>query len=198
MSEAVKNLIIKGRVVVEDTWHVLRAPEAADGGVAPEADAIAALPVPAGQVIVPVAVWNAQRETLLARAAAGEIGVWIASDERPEVLKDDLSKFALVAVDFPKFTDGRGYSIAYNLRTRLGWTGELRAIGDVLRDQLFSMQRVGFDAYATRPDRNIHDALKGLSDFSETYQASVDQKAPLFRRHARNVGVNPGDAGYGI
>jgi uncharacterized protein (DUF934 family) len=59
---------------------------------------------------------------------------------------------------------------------RLGWTGELRAIGDVLRDQLFSMQRVGFDAYAVRADRDIHDALKGLSDFSETYQASVDQK----------------------
>ena len=198
MSEAVKNLIIKGRVVVEDTWHVLRAPEAADGGVAPEADAIAALPVPAGQVIVPVAVWNAQRETLLARAAAGEIGVWIASDERPEVLKDDLSKFALVAVDFPKFTDGRGYSIAYNLRTRLAYTGELRAIGDVLRDQLFSMYRVGFDAYATRPDRDIHDALKGLSDFSETYQASVDQKLPLFRRHLRDVRAESNDIGAGI
>jgi hypothetical protein len=62
---------------------------------------------------------------------------------------------------------------------RLGWTGELRAIGDVLRDQLFSMQRVGFDAYAVRADRDIHDALKGLSDFSETYQASVDQKAAV-------------------
>ena len=75
-------------------------------------------------------------------------------------------------------------------------------MGDVLRDQLFSMQRVGFDAYATRPDRNIHDALKGLTVFSETYQASVDQKLPLFRRHARNVGVNVGhtggDVGYGI
>ncbi|WP_374357444.1 DUF934 domain-containing protein [Pseudoduganella danionis] len=189
--------IIKGRSVVEDSWLVLRGPELPEG-VKAEAEDIAALAVPAGKVIVPVAVWNAQREALLARAANGEIGVWFASDERPEPLKDDLTKFAVVAVDFPKFTDGRGYSIAYNLRTRLGWTGELRAIGDVLRDQLFSMQRVGFDAYAVRADRNIHDALKGLSDFSETYQASVDQKVPLFRRHTRNVGVNTGDAGFGI
>ncbi|MYN47426.1 DUF934 domain-containing protein [Pseudoduganella sp. FT93W] len=189
--------IIKGRSVVEDQWLVLRGPELPEG-VKAEAEDIAALAVPTGKVIVPVAVWNAQREALLARAENGEIGVWFASDERPEPLKDDLAKFAVVAVDFPKFTDGRGYSIAYNLRTRLGWTGELRAIGDVLRDQLFSMQRVGFDAFAVRADRDIHDALKGLSDFSETYQASVDQKVPLFRRHARNVGVNTGDAGFGI
>ena len=69
----------------------------------------------------------------------------------------------MIAVDFPKFSDGRGYSIAYNLRKRLGYTGELRAIGDVLRDQLFQMYRCGFDAYATRQDRSIVDALKGLT-----------------------------------
>jgi uncharacterized protein (DUF934 family) len=202
---AVKNLIIKGREIVEDSWFVLRAPVAAEGEAAAEvaADPLAELTVPAGKVIVPVGVWTAQRDALLPRATAGEIGVWIASDERPEVVKDDLSKFGVIAVDFPKFTDGRGYSIAYNLRVRLGWTGELRAIGDVLRDQLFSMQRVGFDAYATRADRNIHDALKGLSDFSETYQASVDQKVPLFRRVNRTAtavatagaGVNNDGAG---
>lgn len=193
--------IIKGRSVVDDQWQVLRAPELPEG-VQAEAEEFAALPVPAGKVIVPVALWNAQRDSLLARAANGEIGVWIASDERPEPLKDDLAQFGVVAIDFPKFTDGRGYSIAYNLRTRLGWSGELRAIGDVLRDQLFSLQRVGFDAFAVRADRDIHDALKGLSDFSETYQASVDQKVPLFRRQTRNVGValasGAGDAGFGI
>ncbi|NVD74017.1 DUF934 domain-containing protein [Duganella sp. BJB488] len=195
MSEAVKNLIIKGHEIVEDDWLVLRLAEPVDG--APKHDP-ATVAVPAGKFIVPLSLWLVQRELLAARAAAGEIGVWIASDERPEALKDDLSKVALIAVDFPKFTDGRGYSIAYNLRTRLGWTGELRAIGDVLRDQLFSMRRVGFNAYATRPDRSIHEALKGLSDFSETYQASVDQKVPLFRRHARNVGVGANNDGFGI
>ncbi|MGE5651153.1 MAG: DUF934 domain-containing protein, partial [Bacillota bacterium] len=88
-------------------------------------------------------------------------------------------------VDFPKFSDGRGFSIAYNLRVRLGYAGELRAIGDVLRDQMFYMQRVGFNAFATREDRNIHDALKSLSDFSEAYQAAWDKKLPLYRRAER-------------
>ncbi|MDO8413066.1 MAG: DUF934 domain-containing protein, partial [Gallionellaceae bacterium] len=100
-------------------------------------------------------------------------------------LKNDVAKFAVIAVNFPRFADGRGYSIAYNLRVRLSYTGELRALGDVLRDQMFYMQRVGFDAFAPRPDRNIHDALKGLNDFSEVYQTSVDQKQPLFRRVSR-------------
>jgi uncharacterized protein (DUF934 family) len=199
MSDAVKNLIIKGQQVVEDDWQVLHLAEPIEG--APKKDP-ATVQVPEGKFIVPLSLWLVQRELLLARRAAGEIAVWIGSDERPETIKDELDQFPLIAVDFPKFTDGRGYSIAYNLRTRLGYKGELRAVGDVLRDQLFAMQRVGFDAYATRPDRDIHDALKGLTVFSETYQASVDQKVPLFRRHARNVGVNVNhtgsDVGFGI
>jgi uncharacterized protein (DUF934 family) len=180
------NHIIKGRAVVADDWSVLRLDEdeAAEGAV-----------VPQGKIIVPLAVWLAQRDALAARPA---IGVWIGADERPETLKGELEKFAVVAVDFPKFTDGRGYSIAFNLRKRLGYKGELRAIGDVLRDQLFSMHRVGFDAFATRPDRDIHEALKGLTVFSETYQASVDQDLPLYRRHPRDVRVESSDVGYGI
>ena len=178
--------IIKGREVVADDWSVLRLD---DGQTA--LDTV----VPEGKVIVPLTVWQAQRDALSSRPA---IGVWIASDERPEVLKGELDQFAVVAVDFPKFTDGRGYSIAYNLRMRLGYTGELRAIGDVLRDQLFQMQRTGFDAFATRQDRNIHDALKGLTDFSEVYQTSVDIKAPLYRRLERDVRVESSDVGFGI
>lgn len=169
--------IIKNRAVVADDWAILRLTET---------DTPDAVAVPAGKVIVPLKVWLAQRAALEGRA---ELAVWIASDERPEVLKDDLSRFKLIAVDFPKFTEGRGYSIAYNLRARLGYTGELRAIGDVLRDQLFYMQRVGFDAFAVREDKNIHDALKGLTDFSEVYQTSWDRKSPLFRRVQRSIGV---------
>jgi uncharacterized protein (DUF934 family) len=174
--------IIKNGVVINDDWALLRL----DEGEA--ADTVA---IPAGKVIVPLAVWQAQHAALAARLP--DIGVWLAGDERPEELASDMDKLAVIGVNFPKFTDGRGYSIAYNLRTRLGYKGELRAIGDVLRDQLFSMHRVGFDAFATRPDRNIHDALKGLSVFSETYQTSWDQKTPLFRRHQRqtNDGQNP-------
>jgi uncharacterized protein (DUF934 family) len=184
MLEAHKQ-IIKQRAVVDDDWSVLRLAE----GEAPESVA-----VPAGKVIVPLAVWQAQREQLAGRPA---LGVWLASHERAESLRGELDKFAVVAVDFPKFTDGRGYSIAYNLRKRLGYTGELRAIGDVLRDQLFQMARTGFDAFATRPDRSIHDALLGLTVFSDTYQASVDTDLPLFRRKPRGLVPEP-DAGYGI
>jgi uncharacterized protein (DUF934 family) len=183
--------IIKHRAVVDDDWSVLRLePEQGSGGQA--ADSVV---VPEGKIIVPLTVWLAQRATLAARA---QVGVWLAPDERADAIKGELERFAVVAVDFPKFTDGRGYSIAYNLRKRLGYTGELRAIGDVLRDQLFQMSRVGFDAFATRPDRSIHEALKGLTVFSETYQASVDQPAPLFRRHHRDARPEHSDVGAGI
>jgi len=169
--------LIKDKVVISDDWTVLRLTE----GETPEGVA-----VPEGKIIVPLKVWQAQRAALQGRK---ELGVWFASDERPEELKDDLAPFQVIAVDFPKFADGRGYSIAYNLRARLGYTGELRAVGDVLRDQLFYMQRVGFNAFAVRADKDIHDALKGLTDFSEKYQTSWDEKNPLFRRAKRETVV---------
>jgi uncharacterized protein (DUF934 family) len=169
------HLIIKNKTVVEDEWVVLRLSE----GETPES-----VNVPAGKIIVPLKVWQAQREVLLARE---DIGVWFASNERVEDLQNDVAQLPVIAVDFPKFGDGRGYSIAYRLRARLGYRGELRAIGDVLRDQLFYMQRAGFDAFATRADKDIHEAVKSLSDFSLSYQASVDESQPLFRRVQRGV-----------
>lgn len=165
--------IIKNKAIVEDDWCVLRLNEQET------AENVVVAP---GKMIVPLKVWLAQRDTLQQRS---DLGVWLESAERPEALKDDLQQFSVIAVDFPRFADGRGYSIAYNLRVHLSYTGELRAIGDVLRDQFFYMQRVGFDAFAPRPDRNIEDALKGFSDFSEVYQMSYDQKLPLFRRVQR-------------
>jgi uncharacterized protein (DUF934 family) len=170
--------IIKDKAVIgTDDWNLLRLNE----GETPEG-----VTVPAGKVIVPLKVWQAQRASLEGRT---DIGVWLASDERPEELKDDVARLQMIAVDFPKFADGRGYSIAYNLRMRFDYTGELRAVGDVLRDQLFYMQRVGFNSFAVRADRDVHDALKGLSDFSESYQQSWDKKTPLFRRADRKAAV---------
>jgi uncharacterized protein (DUF934 family) len=187
--------IILDKQVVADDWQVLR--------LAPDQDP-ASTSVPQGKVLLPLAVWQAQAAALASRLASGEIGVWFASDERAETLRDVVQQFPVIGVDFPKFADGRGYSTAYNLRARLGFTGQLRALGDVLRDQMFYMQRVGFNAFAPRPDRNIHDALKGLFDFSEAYQTSLDQKQPLFRRVKRETkadsvtqGMNFGD-GLGI
>ena len=154
-------MIIKNKTIVADDWRVLRLAEN---------DTPQSVIVPAGKVIVPLKVWQAQRDTLQTRA---ELGVWLDSDERAEALQHELEKFAVIAVNFPKFADGRGYSIAYHLRTRLGYQGELRAIGDVLRDQMFYMQRVGFDAFAPHADKDIVDALHGLSDFLVNCKDSV-------------------------
>lgn len=178
--------IIEGRAVVADDWQVLRLAEGEDA---------AGVSVPQGKLIVPLAVWQAQRTALAGRDA---IGVWLAPDERADSLREDLPRLAVVAVDFPRFTDGRGYSIAYNLRQRLAYRGQLRAIGDVLRDQLFSLARVGFNAFAVRADRDIHDALRGLSVFSETYQGSVDDPLPLFRRRLRGLPPEHTDVAGGI
>ncbi len=162
--------IIKDRAVVNDDWEVLHLSED---------DTADTVTVPTGKIIVPLKVWLLQKASLEQRS---EIGVWFSSDEQAKELGADIQRFSVIAIDFPKFADGRGYSIAYNLRNRFGYSGELRAIGDVLRDQLFYMQRVGFNAFAVRADKNIHDALKSLSDFSEKYQTSVDEPQPLFRR----------------
>lgn len=169
--------IIKDKAIISDDWTVLKLAE----GETPDA-----VTVPAGKTIVPLQVWLLQRTALLPRLQQQkDLAVWFGSDEEAKQLGEDTALFGLIAVDFPKFSDGRGYSIAYTLRSRFAFTGELRAIGDVLRDQLFYMQRVGFNAFATREDRNIHDALKGLTDFTESYQTSWDQKNPLFRRAER-------------
>ena len=110
------------------------------------------------------------------------VGVWLDGSDDVSVLADAIATIPLIAINFPKFTDGRGYSAASLLRTRYGFKGELRAIGDVLRDQLFYLQRVGFNAFAVRADKDIADALNALKDFSETYQASTIDPIPLFRR----------------
>lgn len=168
-------LIIKNKSIVEDNWSVLRLTDS---------EAAETVVVAEGRVIVPLAVWQAQRATLQSRT---ELGVWLASNDRPEALQEDIGRFAVIAVDFPKFADGRGFTIAYLLRERLGFKGELRAIGDVLRDQIFYMQRVGFDAFSPRADKDINSVINGLSDFSEVYQASSDQPQPLFRRVQRGA-----------
>ncbi|HTH58681.1 MAG TPA: DUF934 domain-containing protein [Paraburkholderia sp.] len=167
-------LIIKNRAVVEDSWTVVRP---AEDGALPD---VAALP--AGNVIVPLALWQASRDALVAAKGRDAIGVWLAPDSEPADLANDFERIALIAVDFPVFRDGRGYSIARLLRERYGYHGELRAIGDVLRDQLRFYGRCGFDAYAVRADKDIHDALKAFTEFTVQYQGAFDEPDPLFRR----------------
>jgi uncharacterized protein (DUF934 family) len=145
-------------------------------------------PLPVGPVAVPLAVWKARRAELLRRGDPA--GVWLAPADAPEELQDDLAQLSLVAVRFPKFTDGRGYSTAKLLR-RSGYRGELRAFGDLGRDQLFYLSRCGFDAFALRPGADLREALASLRDFTEPYQGSFADPRPLFRRRAAAAGGAP-------
>ena len=104
----------------------------------------------------------------------------------PRAIADKLPGLKLVAVNFPKYADGRGYSIGRLLRERYGYKGELRAIGVVARDHLQLLAQCGFDSFQLREGEDAAEALAGLADFSESYQASAAQPVPLFRRrHGR-------------
>ena len=162
--------LIKGQRIVADSWLLLRR---GPDGALPE--------VPAhGDIIVPLALWLQRRDAFL--AYPGRLGVWLDANEEPETVAADLQRFAVVALDFPKFGDGRGYSTARLLRERYGYKGELRAIGDVLHDFLYFMKQCGFDAFVLREDQNPQEALTALDTFSEGYQTSVLRPVPLFRR----------------
>jgi len=110
-----------------------------------------------------------------------EMALLEAGDD-PGALAASLGRLKVVAVDFPKFGDGRGYSIARLLRERYGYRGELRAVGEVARDHLYFMAQCGFDAFELRAGEDPQQALDALNDFSEAYQASVARPLPLFRR----------------
>jgi uncharacterized protein (DUF934 family) len=164
--------LIKQRQLADNPWQRL---------VPAESEDVATIAVPPAPTLVPLALWLARRAELNAR---GDIGVWLGPTDEPALLADDVGQLPLIAVYFPKFLDGRGYSTARLLRERYGYRGELRAIGDVGRDQLFYLARVGFDAFLIPEGRDARDALTAFADFPETYQGAVDQPLPLFRRRA--------------
>jgi uncharacterized protein (DUF934 family) len=155
---------IKNRRVAEDVWAHLGAPSSV---------------VPAGHWIVPLAFWRANKERLLARIH--ETGVLLEPAEDPKELADVAGQLPVIAIRFPSFTDGRGYSSARLLRERYGFKGEIRAVGDVWLDQVFLMARCGFDAFELREDQDAEAVLASFEDFTEVYQAAND-RGPLFQR----------------
>lgn len=160
--------IIKDGQIINDNWHLLEALTTIDQ-------------IPnTGDVIVSLATWLEHKSLLINRE--GNTAVWLAVDEEIEELVNDLAELPLIALDFPTFTNGRHYSSARILRDRYHYQGEIRAIGDVLKDQLFAMQRCGFNVFVVRADKDIEIALSGLQDFSEAYQGASDNPLPLFRR----------------
>ena len=131
--------LIKNHSPASDSWTVLQLAE----GETPETVAL-----PAGDVIFPLAVWLARKAEIV--SCHKRIGLLLQPDEPVEAVAGDLEYFIVIAVNFPKFVDGRGYSTAALLRQRYRYEGELRAVGDVLHDQLFYLKRVGFDSYALK------------------------------------------------
>lgn len=141
-------LIKKQHATDEAPWKLLRILEG-------ETAQTARLPV--GPLLVPVSVWRARRAELIAREYehGWPLGVWLAADEGPEAIAADLDDFSVIAVEFLKLVDRCGYSTARRLREQYGYRGELRAIGDVGRDQLFFLARAGFDAFALKSGEDL-------------------------------------------
>jgi uncharacterized protein (DUF934 family) len=169
--------IIKNRMIIDDTWTTL-TPEKVD----PET--LATTPSIADKTIVPLALWQ-ENKVLIRRFASQKnhrLGLALSGFDEPNQFADDLELFEIITINFPTFTDGRGYSLARLLRERYQYQGEIRAVGDVLRDQLFYMQRCGFNAFEIREDRCIKDALKAYNDFSITYQSASDNTQPIYRQ----------------
>jgi len=157
--------VVAGRaLILDDAWTLFEDGAAWSGEPA---------------AVVPLATALAQPQRV---QAARPAGIWLSPTDEPAQAVPLFGSIELIAVQFPKLGDGRGYSTAVLLRSRYGWRGELRAIGDVLRDQLFFMKRVGFDSFELRADRNIEEAVASLSDFSDSYQGSVEPALPAFRR----------------
>ncbi len=128
--------------------------------------------IPAGaKVLLPLTEFREFSGTWQKHVGAnGTLGVKLSPADDPALIANDLEKLALIAIEFPAFTDGRGYSTATLLRERYRYIGELRAVGDVQRDQIFLMSRAGFTTFALRNDQSIEKALAAFNDFSSYYQ----------------------------
>jgi uncharacterized protein (DUF934 family) len=129
-----------------------------------------------GSVLVSLDQWLANLDALISRR--DPIGIRLRSNQHPEVIADDLDHFALIALEFPVFKDGRAYTYARLLRERWGFRGELRAVGDVLLEQLHFMQRCGFDAFELNSADPIEDWQTAMREFSTWYQATGDGRRP--------------------
>lgn len=155
--------LVKDGQIIDDPWQVV-----ADG------EAVPAM----GPIVVSLARWQAEREQFLLRNTP--LGVRLESKQRAEDIRADLGRLALVAIEFPTFRDGRAYSTARLLRERYGFTGELRAIGNVLRDQLLFMHRCGFSAFEVQGEHAAEDWRQALAEFSVFYQPTGDGRPTVF------------------
>ncbi|MSO93799.1 MAG: DUF934 domain-containing protein [Rhodospirillales bacterium] len=149
--------LIKDGTIVPDSWRTV-----ADDAPLPPSD----------PVIISFARWQKDRDALAGRN--GQLGIRLSSAQSPALIADDLHRFQLVALEFPKFTDGRAYSYARLLRERHGFKGELRAVGNVLRDQFLFMHRCGFDSFEVANERSARGWAAALQAISRAYQPAAE------------------------
>lgn len=147
--------VLKDNLIIEDRWRRIND----------DADMEAC--ISSGKrhhLLLPLAMWVTHREHL--EQEEHRVGVWLDPGDALDDLLPQISNIPLVAIHFPRFTDGRGYSLACLLRQRHGFAGELRATGDILRDQIYILHRCGFNAFCLRTDQPMKEALAALRDYS--------------------------------
>ena len=167
--------LIKQESVAVDAWKLLTLAENEMAGT---------VTLPVGPLLVPVALWPARRRELVDReyAHGWPLGVWLAATESPRAIAEDLDDFSVVAVHFPKTTDGRGCFTARLLRRRYGYRGELRAFGELLPEQLPYLQCSGFDAFTLRVDHAGRAPFGGMPDIDRAAQAAANRPLRLVPR----------------
>ena len=158
--------LLKEGQVIEDIWTLAE-------------DNLESLPS-TGNVLLSTSQWQQFAGELDQQQVP--VGVWLEGNEEIPEFIESLLKLPVIAIKFPKFVDGRGYSLARLLRERYHYSGELRAIGDIIRDQLYLLKHSGFNAFQLSQDIDLEQAAASLTDFSENYQTTNAQPIPLFRR----------------
>lgn len=164
--------LIKDGELINDDWHLIDKETALEE----------IQPNNANKLILPLSLWQEHKEVLEQHKA--NIGIWFDSDESPNLLEEDVNSFPVIALNFPVFRDGRAFSHAAILRQQLSYEGDLRAIGDVQRDQASYMLSCGFSSFLVPEDADATVLLTGFHDFSENYQSTVTKPTPIFRRRS--------------
>lgn len=169
--------LLKNGRLVEDDWIVLPA---------------GTEPPPGGRVVLPVARWLAERDTLMVADAALGLRLPAEQPERVREIAGDLPRFGMITVVFPTFRDGRGYSIARLLRERYRYGAELRADGPLLPDQFRFLHRCGFDAVTVPDERRLIEWTRFITEITDSYQPGADRSPSVLTLRHGPVAAAPG------
>jgi uncharacterized protein (DUF934 family) len=169
MDEKIPPILIKDDQVLEDEWVLISKEDVLEKKINYEKH----------KLILPLSLWLENKSFFIGKS---NIGIWIDSSEDPGEIGSDCNQFSLIAINFPIFTDGRGYSYARILRDNLGFLGDLRAIGDILCDQMYFYRRCGFSSFLVRGDVDPEQAIRSLNDFNMNYQSVSDKNQPIFHK----------------